>query len=214
MLTADTTVTWSLRRDSNAGPPPYQGGALTAGATKASAGRTGLEPVSLTRVQSPAAPADRATGHREPPFGADPNRPLYRSGAAAVRRPACPRSDSNAHWLVPQTSASAVGLRRLGADTRGRTGSSPVRRESREPRASAWLPGLDSNQQGQGSEPCWDACAPPGTVYGRRESNAQAARFELARSTGLPSLPRAPPGARTRFPGVRARCITSHACST
>lgn len=41
--------------------------------------------MSLIRVQSPAAPAGRATGHREPPFGADPNRPLYRSGAAAVR---------------------------------------------------------------------------------------------------------------------------------
>jgi hypothetical protein len=38
VLTADTTVTSSLRRDSNARPSPYRGDALSAGATKASAG--------------------------------------------------------------------------------------------------------------------------------------------------------------------------------
>ncbi len=38
VLTADTTVTWSLRRDSNARPSPYRGDALSAGATKAWAG--------------------------------------------------------------------------------------------------------------------------------------------------------------------------------
>ena len=49
--------------------------------------------------------------------------------------------------------------------------------------------------------------------YGRRDSNAQATRFELVRSAVVASLPRAPPGTRTLFPGVRARCITCHACS-
>jgi hypothetical protein len=52
-----------------------------------------------------------------------------------------------------------------------------------------------------------------GIECGRRESNAQAATFEEARSAGLPSLPRAPPGSRTPFLRVRAGCITSHACS-
>jgi hypothetical protein len=52
-----------------------------------------------------------------------------------------------------------------------------------------------------------------GIEYGRRESNAQAAHFEWARSARLPSLPRAPPGSRTPFLRVRAGCITRHACS-
>ena|SRR6201996_6027135 len=52
---------------------------------RARAGRAGLEPASLIPLQRRTAPACRATGHREPPFGVDPNRPLYRSGAAAVR---------------------------------------------------------------------------------------------------------------------------------
>jgi hypothetical protein len=32
-----------------------------------------------------------------------------------------------------------------------------IRRTKAEPQpcAAAWLPGLDSNQRGQGSEPCW-----------------------------------------------------------
>lgn len=51
MLTADTTVTWSLRRDSNARPSPYRGDALSAGATKARAWRPGLEPGS-SRVKA------------------------------------------------------------------------------------------------------------------------------------------------------------------
>jgi hypothetical protein len=79
--------------------------------------------------------------------------------------------------LVPGTSVSAIPPRAHRADIRSRTGPSPVRRESREPRASAWLPGLDSNQQGQGSDPCWDADAPPGTACARRDSNPQHAAF-------------------------------------
>jgi hypothetical protein len=43
VLTADTTVTWSLRRHSNARLSPYRGDALAAGATKARAGRPGLD---------------------------------------------------------------------------------------------------------------------------------------------------------------------------
>jgi hypothetical protein len=71
-----------------------------------------------------------------------------------------------------------VAARAHGADTRGRTGPSPVRRGSREPRASAWLPGQESDLRGPASEAGWDASNPPGTGYGRRESNAQAAYFE------------------------------------
>jgi hypothetical protein len=50
--------------------PPYQGDADAD--PKGGAGRTGVEPVSLVRVQGPAAPTDRATGHPEPQPGADP----------------------------------------------------------------------------------------------------------------------------------------------
>ena len=56
---------------------------------------------------------------------------LQERGRSRARRRECPRSDSNAHWLVPQTSASAVGLRRHGAAIRCRPGSSAVRRRSR-----------------------------------------------------------------------------------
>ena len=31
-----------------------------------------------------------------------------------------------------------------------------------QPCAAAWLPGLESNQRGHGSEPCWAAGSPPG----------------------------------------------------
>jgi hypothetical protein len=56
---------------------------------------------------------------------------------------------------------------------------------------------------------------PPMAIeYGRRESNAQAANFELARSAGLQPLPRAPPENRTLFAGLRVRSITIYACGT
>jgi hypothetical protein len=53
-----------------------------------------------------------------------------------------------------------------------------------QPCAAAWLPGLDSNQQGQGSGPCWDARVPPGIEYAGRDSNPQTTRFELASFAG------------------------------
>src|ERR1700722_5493913 len=59
---------------------------------KARAGRTGLEPVSLIRVQSPAAPADRATGHSEPPPGADPGKLSVQGTPGRRTRGHCVRS--------------------------------------------------------------------------------------------------------------------------
>jgi hypothetical protein len=99
----------------------------------------------------------------EPPFGVEPNRPPYRGGATAVYGGGV--SPARLERALPTSSRSCLlplGYEDMRADTRCRTGPSAVRRRSREPCASAWLPGLDSNQQGQGSEPCWDACAPPG----------------------------------------------------
>ena len=103
-----------------------------------------------------------------------------------------------------------------------------------QPCAAAKLPGVDSNHRGQGSGPCWGHRRPT-------RNRVRAARFELAHAQGLNlrSLPldyarwcrkgwpsgwrrdrcrstgslRAPPEPRTLFPGVRARCITRHACS-
>jgi hypothetical protein len=78
VLTADTAVTWSLRSDSNGRPSPYRGDALTARATKARAGRAGLEPAS----SHGSTPADRATGHRGP-------RSVSNRCLTLTRRPLC-----------------------------------------------------------------------------------------------------------------------------
>ncbi len=47
--------------------------------------------------------------------------------------------------------------------------------------------------------------------YERRDSNRHCADFG-AYLCQLELRPRAPPGSRTPFPGLRVRCITSHAC--
>ena len=65
----------------------------------------------------------------------------------------CPRCDSNAQRTVPQTVASAIGLRGRGAAVRCRTGPSALRGRSRKPCAAASLPGKDSNLDSRGSEP-------------------------------------------------------------
>ena len=65
----------------------------------------------------------------------------------------CPRCDLNAQRTVPQTVASAIGLRGRGAAVRCRTGPSALRGRSRKPCAAASLPGKDSNLDSRGSEP-------------------------------------------------------------
>ena len=80
-----------------------------------------------------------------------------------------------------------------------------------QPCAAAELPAVDSNHDHPRPERGVLPVGPAGTGTGG------ASRTRIPRglsSRGLPvaSLPRAPPEARTPFPGVRAQCITRHAC--
>ena len=106
----------------------------------------------------------------------------------------CPALADHYHLKVARIPTPP---RAHGAAPRCRTGPPALRGRGRDRRAAAWLPGLDSNQQGQGSGPCWDADVPPGigTACGRWESNPQTARFELTRyASSLHSRISAPPG--------------------
>ncbi len=110
--------------------------------------------MSLVRVQSPAAPADRATGHREPLPSADlGGLPLHKGLAdAGPKGIACARPDLNRDAPrgapAPRASASTWFRHERGrAATRGRTGPSAVRRRSRKPCAAAELAILASNQE-------------------------------------------------------------------
>jgi hypothetical protein len=80
-----------------------------------------------------------------------------------------------------------------------------------QPCAAASLPAVDSNHDHPRPEHGVLPVGPAGI------STGGASRTRIPRglsSRGLPvaSLPRAPPEARTPFPGVRAQCITRHAC--
>jgi hypothetical protein len=103
----------------------------------------------------------------------------------------------------------AVGLR--GRESRHPGSNRAIRRTKAKPQAvrggEAGHPGLEPGNSGfRARRVC--RIPPMAIGYGRSESNAQAARFELARSARLPPLPRAPPGDRTPFRWVRASCIT------
>ena len=126
----------------------------------------------------------------EPPSGADPDHRPYEGQATAVcDGPKLPGKVSNLHCGGQGPVACRLAdpaLRALGktgcecrpsgparAAGAGRTGSN----------LSGFLPNANF---------VW------GTACGRRDSNAHAARFELARYPRFPSLPhRAPPGTRT-----------------
>ena len=153
--------------------------------------------MSLIRVQSPAAPADRATGHREPPPGADPGKAVRTRDArspdpGALRTPGGIRTRK---YTLLKRARLPVAARAYGAAVRCRPGHPALRERGRKPCAAAKLAILASNQETPRPERGGSAGFPQMAIeYGRRESNAQAATFEEARSARLPSLPRAPPG--------------------
>jgi hypothetical protein len=174
------------------------------------AGRAGLEPASLIPLQGRTAPADRATGHREPPFGADPNRPLYRSGAAAVRgggvRPPGLEPGPPSRELASRASASAIPPR--APESRHPGSNRAVRGTKAEPQAVRG--GMAAHH---GFEPRFahSECAVlpvgrMGTGCGRRDSNAQTARFELARSSSCRHFRVRRRGFEPRLHGLRVRC--------
>src|SRR6266566_7188988 len=132
VLTADTAVTWSLRSDSNGRPSPYRGDALTARATKARAGRAGLEPES-SHGSRPRRPCRQRLRPPEPPIGFEPMSDAYKASALPAelqgrRVPGAIRTHTT-HLLkvVPPT----VGLRGRGAATRCRPGSPALRGRGR-----------------------------------------------------------------------------------
>jgi hypothetical protein len=191
------TSAWSLPPVPTRAPRPYQGHGDAD--PKGIAGRTGLEPVSLIRVQSPAAPADRATGHREPFPSADLGGPPLQEAGGRRSKGHCVRPPGlepglPSRELAPRASASAYSA--TSAWSRHPVPTRIIRRTKTEPQAVR-----GGKAAPRGFEPRFaasEAAVLPfkrkGIVYGRRESNAQAARFGLARSARLPSLPRAPPG--------------------
>ena len=121
----------------------------------------------------------------------------------------CPRGFEPPQPLrTTATSAPRVYLFRHGhmrAATQCRTEPPAVRRRGRKPCAAACisiqLPGLDSNQRGQGSEPCWGRQRP--TRNRVRETGSEPARAlrptgVWARHVCIPSLPHgAPRGQRS-----------------
>jgi hypothetical protein len=184
VLTADTTVTWSLRSDSNGRPSPYRGDALTSRATKARAGQAGIEPAS-SYGSTPQRPYRQSNWPPEPPIGFEPMSDAYKASALPAELQgrsvlgAIRTCTTHLLKVVPPT----VGLRGRGAATRCRPGSPALRGRgrSRARRQSwpSWLRTRKLRVQGPAGLPI-----PPMAIgCGRRESNAQAARSELARYT-------------------------------
>ena len=182
MLTADTTVTWSLLGESNS---DY-------GLTKAACSPlplsrhelAGLESNRRRRtVQSRSAPADRATGQWSPR-----RVPPSASGFTKVRPVLGPRGPVCQAGFEPATSRPStwrlclLGYKHMEPPPGADPGHPPY-----EGGAAAVRGGKAT---GAGIEPAWPrfralmGCQQP-TRYqcGRRESNAQAARFEIARYT-------------------------------
>jgi hypothetical protein len=88
---------------------------------------------------------------------------------------------------LPTSSTSCLlplGYEDKRAATRCRPGPSAVRRRSRSRARRRGFRGWTRTSEGRVQSPAGDASAPPGTECGRCDSNAQAARFELARSSG------------------------------
>ena len=136
--------------------------------------------------------------------GMVPVRPLV--GAGDVVRPPGLEPGRLAA-LAPRASVSAIPPRAHGAAIRCRPGSSAVRRPSRSRARRLGFRGWTRTSRGRVQSPAGTPMPHPEPKYGRRESNAQAAPFEGARSARLPSLPRAPPGIRTPCPSIKSRVL-------
>jgi hypothetical protein len=167
---------------------------------KPSASKTAALPVELPPIKNP---------RQVPPLASRSykDRPVVGPGVRYVR------PDSNRHGPrgppAPQAGVYPVPPRTRAA---ARGSNRAVRRTKTVPQAVrggvAGHPGLEP---GSSASRARRVCRIPlmAIEYGGRDSNAQAARFELARSSRLPSLPRAPPGIRTPLCGLRVRSITT-----
>jgi hypothetical protein len=156
----------------------------------------------------------------EPPPGPEPGTFRLQGGCAAdcakeAVIEACVRSAGLEPAQPSRTTGTSgqrvylIPPRTHGAAIRCRPGSSAVRRRSRSrARRQSYPPWIRTRNLRVQSA----ALLPielEGIEYGRRDSNAQAASFELTRSGRLPSLPRTPPRNRTPLCGLRVRSITT-----
>ncbi len=120
----------------------------------------------------------------EPPPGATPGWPASQGPPGRWTRGRVRSAGLEPASTWPSTmSVCQLRHERKRAATRGRTGSSAVRRRSRKPCAAASCPSwIRTTIRGfRGRRP---AVRRKGTECGRCDSNAQTARFELARSSG------------------------------
>ena len=83
----------------------------------------------------------------------------------------------------------------------------PCTKAEPQPCAAAWLPGLDSNQRGGVQSPAGDAYPHPETVR-KRDSTAQTARSELARSPDCHHSRVRRPGIEPGISRLRVECFT------
>jgi hypothetical protein len=128
-------------------------------------------------VQSRGAPADRATGHREPPPGATPGLPFLQGtpGRWSRGRAACARRESDPHSPCRPLAPQAKRVYRSATSTWSRhpvpTRAACCTRAGPQPCAAALLAILASNQETPASEAGGSASSPNGHQYGRRDPN-------------------------------------------
>jgi hypothetical protein len=158
--TSCATSAWSLPPVLTRAATPYQGvaDADPAGMSWAPGIRT-----RKLSVQRPSGSAGSPIAHQEPsPECAGLGCRPYRGRPVAGPKGKYARRDSNPqiHGPRPCPSASCG----TSAWSRHPVPTRIIRRTKAEPQpcAAAWLPGLESNQRGHGSEPCWAAGSPPG----------------------------------------------------
>ena len=164
-------------------------------------------PVGLVRH----APQRACSGIRTPAASV-PGRRAYRCHKAGVNVSACflvcsagvePATDDYSSRPLYLGWSTSTGSRRP-VPTRA------VRCTKAEPQpcAAAWLPGLDSNQRRRGPGPRWGHLRPTRKRCGRRDSNAQTARSELARSPNCHHSRVRRPGIEPGVPRLRVECFT------
>lgn len=186
---------------------PYQGRVRTG--AKGTAGSPGLEPGG-SRVKNPSGSANSPNGHREPSPSADLGG-LRLQGAAGLRPGGRALGGGRTRniWALDPASLP-VGVRAPKAATRCRPGPPAVRERGRSrARRQAARRGFEPRppRPERGVLPVRRTGI--GTGGAIRTGTGQDLSL-LSAAIGL--RPRAPPGSRSPFSGLRVQCITSHAC--
>jgi hypothetical protein len=188
--------------------PPYRGGVLPFSLNRHS-WRSWTRTMT-TGVKARQA-ADYLTLQREPPSGAAPDLRLYRSRAAAARGGNVP----SARFERALPGASCQCLLPLGYE-------GPEPPPGADPGHPLYESGAAAVRGGEAARRGFEPRQPRperGVLPVRRTGigTGGAIRTRTAQDLSLLSAaiglrPRAPPEARTPFPGLRVQCITCHAC--